>query len=133
MQEDVAQTNGVIEEPAPKRGSLARASAYVASGLRYWELRRLIYNAVLAVVVVGHFMLAWPSSREKLSFDLLLGLFVLAVLANIAYCAAYLADLFLQFSGLEVAWRVGRPILLSVGTAFAATIAHFFSKGIFGE
>jgi len=104
----------------------------VAKGLRYWEPRRLIYNGVLTLVVVGHFLIGWPGSREKLSFDLVLGLFLLAVLANVAYCAAYLADLFVQFSGLDAAWRRGSVVLLIVGTAFAATIAHFFAKGIFG-
>jgi len=30
-----------------------------------------------------------------------------------------------QFSGLEAPWQWGRVALLLVGTAFAATIAHF--------
>src|SRR5436190_12454112 len=104
---------------------MARLSTYAANALRYWEPRRLIYNLVLASVVVTHFVLAWPASRDKLSFNLLLGLFILPVLANIAYCAVYAADLFVQFSGLDAAWRRGRVVLLIVGTAFAATIAHF--------
>ena len=112
-----------------RRGFASRLSTYTAHALRYWEPRRLVYNAVLACVVVAHAVIAWPSSREKLSFDLLLGLFMLAVLANVAYCAVYLADLFVQFSGLHVAWRRGRVVLLIVGTAFAATIAHFVVKG----
>jgi hypothetical protein len=78
-------------------------------------------------------MLGLPASREKLSLDLALGVFVLAVLANIAYCAAYLVDLFVQFSGLHEAWRRGRVVLLAVGIMFAATITHFFAKGLFGE
>jgi hypothetical protein len=82
--------------------------------------------------VLAHFFLGWPDSREKLSLDLALGVFLLAVLANIAYCAAYLGDLFVQFSGLHTAWRRGRTVLLAVGTMFAATITHFFAKGIFG-
>jgi hypothetical protein len=73
--------------------------------------------------------MAWPASREKLSFDLLSGLFMLAVLANIAYCAVYAVDLFVQFSGLHVAWRRGRVVLLIVGTALAATLAHFVAQG----
>jgi hypothetical protein len=84
------------------------------------------------VVVSGHFFFAWPESRAKLSFDLALGIFILAVLANVAYCAVYLADLFVQFAGLHVAWRWGRVVLLIVGTMFAATITHFFAKGMFG-
>ncbi len=111
---------------------VARLSSYVADGLRYWEPRRAIYNGVLAAVVLVHFFLAWPASREMLSFDLVLGLFSLAVLANVCYCAAYLADLFVQFSGLQAAWRTGRVVLLIVGTSFAATIAHFMAKGALG-
>lgn len=106
-------------------------STYAANALRYWEPRRLVYNAVLACVVVAEFIAAWPALREKLSADLLLGLFILAVLANVAYCAVYAADLFVQFSGLDAAWRRGRVFLLIVGTAFAATIAHFIVQGSF--
>jgi hypothetical protein len=83
-------------------------------------------------IVLGHFFLAWPSSRDKLSFDVLPGLFFLVVLANVCYCAAYLADLFVQFSGLHEAWRKGRVVLLIVGTGFAAAIAHFVANGFWG-
>ena len=113
-------------------GLVGRLSSYAANGLRYWEPRRVLYNGALAVVVLVHFLLAWPSSGDKLSLDLLLGVFLLAVLANIAYCAAYLADLFVQFAGLEGAWRWGRIVLLAVGTLFAASITHFFARTMFG-
>jgi hypothetical protein len=106
-------------------------STYAANALRYWEPRRFIYNVVLALVVLAEFLVAWPASRVKLSVDLLLGLFMLAVVANIAYCAVYFVDLFVQFSGLDAAWRRGRMVLLIVGTAFAATIAHFAAQEIF--
>ena len=114
-------------------GFLVRLSGYAANALRYWEPRRLIYNAVLGLVVMGHFLSRWPGSRDKVSLDLMLGFFFLAVLANVAYCAVYAADLFVQFSGLDQAWRRGRLMLMIVGTAFAATIAHFFAQGIFGQ
>jgi hypothetical protein len=117
----------------PAVGLLPRMSVYVASGLRYWEPRRILYNLALAGVVLAHFADGWPASQGKLSFDLLLGLFLLAVLANVFYCAAYLADIFVQFSGLESAWRRGRAALFIVGTAFAATIAHFIARVIFGS
>ena len=116
---------------APRPGLLGRLSGYVASGLRYWELRRLAYNAVLALVVIAHFVLAPPDASAKLTVDLLLGIFFLAVLANVAYCVAYVGDVFLQFSGLEEATRWGRRVLFGVGTAFAATITHFFARGLF--
>ena len=107
----------------------ARLSAYAANALRYWEPRRLFYNAVLAAVVLVHVFLAWPASREKLSVDVLLGMFILAVFANVAYCAVYVVDLFVQFSGLDAPWRVGRVIVLLVGTAFAAAITHLVVQG----
>ena len=119
------------EPQAFRGGFVSRLSTYAANALRYWEPRRLLYNAVLLSVVVAHFLLAWPASRETLSFDLLLGFFILAVLANVAYCAVYVADLFVQFSGLDAAWRRGRVVLLIVGTTFAATIAHFVTKSSF--
>jgi hypothetical protein len=118
----------------PSRASVfSRLSAYAADALRYWEPRRLIYNAVLAVVVLAHSFVAWHSLRDRLSFDLALGLFFLAVLANVAYCAAYVPDIFVQFAGLQQQWRIGRVLLLTVGTAFAATITHFFARGIVGN
>lgn len=109
----------------------SRLSSYAANALRYWEPRRLIYNGALAAVVLTHVVFGWPGSREKLSFDLMLGFFMLAVLANVAYSAVYVVDLFVQFAGLDGAWRVGRPVLLLVGTAFAATITHFVVQGTF--
>ena len=124
--------SGRDDRTEAEAGFFGRFSGYLAKGLRWWEPRRLIYNGALALVVLSHLVLAWPGSREKLTFDLVLGLFALAVLANIAYCAAYPADLFVQFSGLETAWRRGRVVLLIVGTAFAATLTHFFAKGMFG-
>jgi hypothetical protein len=122
--------NSVDSTPSRATGSfISRLSAYVADALRYWEVRRLVYNGVLACVVLIDFGLAWPASRDKLSFDLFLGLFILAVIANIAFCAVYAIDLFVQFSGLHAAWRWGRVVLLTIGTAFASTIAHFVTRG----
>ena len=117
---------------SPRGGVFSRLSTYVADALRYWEPRRLVYNGVLAMVVLVHSFVAWHSLRDRLSFDLALGMFFLAVLANVAYCAAYIPDIFVQFSGLQQQWRIGRVVLLTIGTAFAATITHFFTKGILG-
>jgi hypothetical protein len=60
----------------------------LSSSIRYWEPRRILYNAALLVVVCTVYFLNLPTSRQDLSFGLLQGLFVLAVLANVAYCAA---------------------------------------------
>jgi hypothetical protein len=120
------------QAPSTVAGFIARATGHVADALRYWEPRRLIYNAVLAAVVLGHVLVGWPESKLALSMNVLLGLFFLGVLANVCYCAVYLVDLFVQFSGLRGAWLKWRAALLAVGTAFAAVIAHFFSTNILG-
>jgi hypothetical protein len=60
-----------------------------------------------------------------------LGLFLLAVAANICYCAAYLADVFVQASGFrEVLQRV-RWVLFVLGTLVAAIITRFMSLAMF--
>ena len=113
-------------------GFISRVSGFVADALRYWEPRRVIYNGVLALVVVGHVLAGWPDVVKKLSVNLFLGFFFLAVLANVCYSAVYLVDLFVQFSGLHTAWAKGRVLLLTIGTAFAAVITHFFSTNMLG-
>jgi hypothetical protein len=116
--------------PVTVAGFIARATGHVADALRYWEPRRVIYNIVLAAVVIGHVVVASPESRARLSVNVLLGLFFLAVLANVCYSVVYVVDLFVQFSGLREFWAKGRVALLIVGTAFAAVIAHFLSTNI---
>ena len=96
--------------------------------LRYWELRRLFYNMVLATVVLIHFVSAWPGSMPLLTRDRALVTFMLAVVANILYCAAYPVDVLVQFAGLRAQWSRLRWILWTVGTLFAAAITHFIVR-----
>jgi hypothetical protein len=116
--------------PATVAGFITRAAGHVADALRYWEPRRIIYNAVLAAVVLGHLVAGWPDSRDRLSMNVILEFFFLAVLANVCYCAIYVVDLFVQFSGLRDSWAKWRFAVFLVGTAFAAVIAHFFCTNI---
>src|SRR5437016_14588202 len=55
--------------------------------IRFWEPRRVLYNLVLATIVGTYFGIAYPISRTMLTLDFCLGLFLLAVVANEAYCA----------------------------------------------
>jgi hypothetical protein len=114
----------------PDGGAQIRFSEAASSALRYWEPRRLLYNAVLFAVVVAHFWEGWPASRAFLQRDMLLGFFVLAVLANVAYCAAYAVDLFVQFSGARSAWPRWRWSVLAIGIAFASVLAHFITQNL---
>ena len=104
----------------------------LGNAIRYWEFRRIGYNVVLGAVVLLFFVLGLPSSRDRLTFDLIQGLFILGVLANVAYCAAYPVDVFAQRSSVRAAWLRVRWILFVVGVLFAATITRFMAEGIFG-
>src|SRR6266436_5037290 len=102
-----------------------------SDAIRYWEIKRIFYNLALAGVVLIHFFAAWPGSREIFQVDALLGLFLLAVLANIAYCAAYIVDIFAQASGFRELWQRYRWLLFAIGTTFAAIITRFVAMGMF--
>jgi hypothetical protein len=110
-------------------GTFAHLRDLTTDALRYWEWRRVFYNALLAMVVIGHFVAAWPASKAALTPDDLLGLFMLAVLANVAYSAVYVADVFIQFSGFRSSRSRWRWVLLGVGFAFAAVLTHFVASG----
>jgi hypothetical protein len=68
----------------------------ISAAIRYWEPRRLLYNGVLLIVVATVFVLGLPISRSQLNVNLLLFLFIMAVLANVAYCACYIVDVAAQ-------------------------------------
>lgn len=106
---------------------------YFTDAIRFWEPRRVLYNLVLAAIVITYFALGYPASKAVLNVDFTLGLFILAVIANVAYCAAYLADIFVQASGFREIWQRGRWVLFAIGTTFAAVITRFVAMGMFGR
>ena len=104
---------------------------FLSNAIRYWEPRRIAYNLLLVVVVVIHFVRGLPFSKTVLQFNTLLLLFILAVLANVAYCAAYVPDVFAQMSGVRDSWLRYRWVVFVLGLAFAAVLTHFWSLGMF--
>jgi hypothetical protein len=94
--------------------------------LRYWEPRRIVYNMVLAAVVLGWVMATWPHFRGALNLQALMLLFVLAVLANVCYCAAYAIDIPLQYSSFRVGWRRWRWGVWLAGMLFAMILASYW-------
>jgi hypothetical protein len=111
-------------------GAKTRFGELASDALRYWEPRRLLYNLALFAVVIAHFYVSWPNSKAFITQNTFYGFFFLAVLANIAYCASYAVDLFVQFAGLSETWSRWRWSLLVIGIIFAAVISHFFMLGI---
>ena len=104
----------------------------VANALRYWEPRRVLYNALLTAVAVLWVVLTWPHFRPVRllgipagdTYPALLILVVLAFLANVCYCAAYLVDVPLQLT--FPAWRKYRGVLLLTGTVFAILLENYW-------
>lgn len=104
---------------------------FLTDAIRFWEPRRVVYNLVLAAIVITYFGLGYPGSKSVINLDFALGLFILAVIANIAYCAAYLADVFVQASSFRQIWQRSRWVLFALGTTFAAIITRFMAMGMF--
>jgi hypothetical protein len=105
--------------PAPFRANFADA-------LRFWELRRLAYNAVLISASAFWFVATWPHFRPALHLPYLLPLAGLALIANILYCAAYLVDLPLQLSACNATWKRYRWLLWLAGTLFAFVLTNYW-------
>ena len=94
--------------------------------LRFWEPRRILYNAILTGVVLAWILLSWPHFEPALKFQNFLIMLALAGIANVCYCAAYLADLPMQSSLFRTAWRQRRWILWLAGMCFAVLIANYW-------
>ena len=94
--------------------------------IRYWEPRRLAYNLVLALVVIAWVASTWPHFRGALTLESLLALVILAILANVCYCAAYLVDIPMQYSSFCVVWRRRRWLLWVVGMLFAVALSNYW-------
>jgi hypothetical protein len=108
------------------KSSSGRLRALLSDAIRFWEPRRLIYNIVLAAVVVVWLVATWPHFRATLTLSSLLFLAVLASLANVCYCAAYLVDIPIQRSLLSPVSRRWRWGLWLTGMLFAIVAANYW-------
>ena len=98
----------------------------LTDALGYWERRRMIYNSLLMAVVLIWIIGTWPHFRPAFTWDSLGALLLLAVLANVCYSAAYLADLPMQYSLLGGFWHRWRWTLFLLGTLFAILFANYW-------
>jgi hypothetical protein len=103
----------------------------LSNAIRYWERMRILYNAVLILIVGSCFFYNYPASKETLKLGWTLLLFLLAVGANVVYCAAYVVEIPVQMSQYGERWVKIRWVLLVVGTACAGILAYFWSHVFF--
>jgi hypothetical protein len=120
-------------QPAPSappqdigRPPTGPSSGFLADAFRFWELRRIFYNLALASVVLLWVTVSWPHFRPAFTLLSLLQLAVLALLANLCYCAAYLVDLPMQGSPLASVWKRRRWTLWVAGTLFAILFENYW-------
>ncbi len=106
-------------EPRPFREVLSDA-------IRYWEPRRVAYNLILTSVVIAWVVVSWPHFRPAMRWESLVLMAVLAVWANICYCAAYVVDFPMQFSFFRQRWLRWRWSLWVSGMLFATLLAHYW-------
>src|SRR5271169_3013136 len=126
---DGVKAVGIPDSKPPSTPSAPGSLAFrdlITDAVRYWEPRRVGYNLVLSAIVLGWVVLTWPHFRVAFTWPSLLALFVLAVLANACYCAAYLVDIPLQYSAYQSLWRRRRWALWLTGVIFAGIIALYW-------
>jgi hypothetical protein len=112
-------------DPRSKRDSCPFRS-FFPDAIRYWEPRRLIYNLALTAVCVAWLAVTWPHFRPALTLTSLLPLAILALAANVCYCAAYLVEISFQRSSPGPVRRRQRWALWLVGTLFAIVLANYW-------
>lgn len=98
----------------------------VRQAIRYWEPRRLIYNLVLAAVVAVWLVATWPHFRNAATLESLGRVTVLALAANVCYCAAYFVDILMQRCSFDVNWRRWRWALWLLGTILAIALENYW-------
>lgn len=114
------QSRNSSEPPSGTLGGIINDAA------RFWEPRRLVYNAVLALATVSWLLATWPHFRPALKMSSAVLLAILAMLANLCYSAAYLLDVPMQLSSFGAFWRRRRWILWLAGMALAVGLANYW-------
>ena len=105
--------------PAPLNRSISFSTA-----ARFWERGRVSYNLALTVTAIVWFA-RWPHVTHAMKLSDVGRLMVLALLANVCYCAAYLIDLAIQQLP-NVQWSRYRWIVFALGTLFAVLLESYW-------
>ncbi len=111
----------------------ANIREWATDAIRYWEAMRILFNLILSAIVIAYFVVDLPASKASMKLNSALFLFLLAVLANVAYCAAYVVEIFAQVSAFRELWQRYRWLLFAIGVAFAGILTRFRSLAFFGS
>ncbi len=92
----------------------------------FWEPRRVTYNVVLAGVMIVWIAATWPHFRGAIALQPLAALAVLALLANVCYCAGYLVDFPMQQVVSGAALDRGRAAVWWLGMLLAFVAENYW-------
>lgn len=106
---------------------MANFREIITNALHYWERKRVIYNLLLALPVAAHAINSIMSGQKIEWLEKITVLFVLAVIANVLYCAAYLVDIPVQYSEYRRHWLRWRLALFVIGALFALYWANLIT------
>lgn len=98
----------------------------LSDAIRYWERKRVIYNLIIVSVVATWILATWPHFRPAMHLFPLFQLFVLGVIANALYCAAYFVDIPMQSSDVAADWRRWRWLLWTLGMLLAFVLTNYW-------
>lgn len=109
----------------------ARLRAVATEAVRYWEKMRIVYNLVLAAELAAIILFSGELQNIQWSVQLWMGLFVLAVGANVVYCAAYPVEFLMGISDFWEQWRKIRVTLFLLGTLVAGVLTYQICAPLF--
>jgi hypothetical protein len=93
---------------------------------RFWERQRLWYNAGLLLIVVLWVVFTWPHFRPAINMVAFGKMIVLALLANLCYCAGYAMEGFIQPLVEQAYWRRLRWVVWAAGMLLAILLANYW-------
>jgi len=120
------ETSRATERPGNGPQASGRLPKGFLAAVRFWEPRRLVYNLLLAGFVLAWLVGTWPHFRPVMTLTGALQLAVFALLANLCYCMAYVAELFLQLFASGTGWLRWRSALWVLGTVLAILIENYW-------
>jgi len=93
---------------------------------RFWEPGRLWYTSILSAIVLLWVTLTWPHFRAALNWTDFGRMTILGLLANVCYCAAYVAEFFIQGALPAKFWRRARLAVWVAGMLLAIVITNYW-------
>lgn len=123
---DAGKATGQSEAGSKTVSAAGSSRKGLRDAARFWEPRRLLYNLALLAGVLVWVTKTWPHFRPAMTLESLGIMTVLALLANLCYCAAYLAEIPIQNATSTSSWNRQRWAVWVVGTLLAILFENYW-------